>query len=33
MKTEETTVVYAQWDRWASYDVVKHQMITTDNLH
>ena len=30
MKTEETTIIYAQWDRWTSYDVVKHQMITTD---
>ena len=30
MKTEQTTVVYAQWDRWTSYDVIKHHMITTD---
>ena len=30
MKTEQTTVVYAQWDRWALYDVIKHHMITTD---
>ena len=30
MKTEQTTIVYAQWDRWASYDVIKHHMITTD---
>ena len=29
MKTEQTTNVYAQWDRWTSYDVIKH-MITTD---
>ena len=28
MKTEQTTIVYVQWDRWASYDVIKH--ITTD---
>ena len=28
MKTEQTTIVYAQWDRWTSYDVIKH--ITTD---
>ena len=30
MKTEQTSVVYAQWDRWISYDVIKHHMITTD---
>ena len=30
MKTEQTTVVYAGWDRWTSYDVIKHHMITTD---
>ena len=30
MKTEQATIVYAQWDRWASYDVIKHHMITTD---
>ena len=23
MKTEQTTIVYAQWDRWTSYDVIK----------
>ena len=23
-------IVYAQWDRWKSYDVIKHHMITTD---
>ena len=28
MKTEQ--IVYAQWDRWTSYDVIKHHMITTD---
>ena len=28
MKTEEMTIVYAQSDRWTSYDVIKH--ITTD---
>ena len=27
MKTEQATIVYAQW---ASYDVIKHHMITTD---
>ena len=30
LKTEQTTHVYAQWDRWASYDVIKHHMITTN---
>ena len=30
MKTEQTTIVYAQWDRWTSHDVIKHHMITTD---
>ena len=30
MKTEQMTVVYAQWDRWTSYDVIKPHMITTD---
>ena len=30
MKTEQTTIVYAQWDRWTSYDMIKHHMITTD---
>ena len=30
MKTEQTTIVYAQWDRWKSYDVIKHDMIATD---
>ena len=30
MKTEQMTIVYAQWDRWTSYDVTKHHMITTD---
>ena len=29
MKTEQTAIVYARWDIWASYDVIKH-MITTD---
>ena len=29
MKTEQTKIVYTQWDRWTSYDVIKH-MITTD---
>ena len=24
------TIVYAQWDRWTSYDVIKHHVITTD---
>ena len=30
MKVEQTTIVYAQWDRWTSYDVIKDQMITTE---
>ena len=30
MKTEQTTIVYAQWDRWTSYYVIKHHTITTD---
>ena len=30
MKTEQTTIVYAQWDTWTSYDGIKHHMVTTD---
>ena len=30
MNTEQTKNVYAQWDRWTSYDVIKHHMITAD---
>ena len=30
MKTEQATIVYAQWDRRASYDVIKHHMIIMD---
>ena len=30
MKTEQTKIVYTKWDRWTSYDVIKHHMITTD---
>ena len=30
MKTEQTTIVCTQWDRWTSYDMIKHHMITTD---
>ena len=30
MKAEQKTIAYAQWDRWTSYDVIKHHMITTD---
>ena len=30
MKTEQTTTVNTQWDRWTSYDVIKHHMITND---
>ena len=29
MKTKQTAIVYPQWDRWTSYDVIKYQMITT----
>ena len=29
MKTEQTTIEYAQWNGWKSYDI-KHHMITTD---
>ena len=29
MKNEQTRIVYAQRDRWTSYDVMKH-IITTD---
>ena len=28
MKTVQTKNVYARWDRWTSYDVIKHHMIT-----
>ena len=30
MKTEQTTIIYTQWDRWTLYDVVKHHVIATD---
>ena len=30
MKIEKTTIVYTQWDRWTSYDVIKIYMIITD---
>ena len=30
LKTEQMTIVYAQCDRWTSYDVIKYHMITTD---
>ena len=30
IKTEQTAIVYAQWDRWKSNDLIKHYMITTD---
>ena len=30
MKTEQTTMVYTQWDSWTSYDVIKHHVVTTD---
>ena len=31
LKTEEATIVYAQWDKWGSY-VMKHHMITIDGI-
>ena len=31
MKNEQTAIVYSQWDRWKSYDVIKH-MITVDAI-
>ena len=30
MKTVQRTIVYAQWDIWTSYDVIKHHMIIPD---
>ena len=30
LKTEQTTTVYGQCDRWTSYDLIKHHMITID---
>ena len=30
MKTEQMAIVYTQWDRRTSYDVIKHNVITTD---
>ena len=24
LKTEQTIIVYTQWDRWTSYDMIKH---------
>ena len=30
MKTEQTAIVSALCDRWTSYDVIKHHMITSD---
>ena len=30
MEIEQTTIVYAQWGRWTSCDVIKHHMIITD---
>ena len=30
LKTEQTTTVYIQWDRWASYDAIKDHIVTTD---
>ena len=30
LKIEQTTITYAQWDLWTSYDMIKHHMIITD---
>ena len=30
IKIEQRTIVYAQWDKWTSFDVIKHHMVTTD---
>ena len=30
LKIEQTTTVYPQCKRWASYHVTKHEMISTD---
>ena len=30
MKAAQTEILYAQWDRWTSYDEVKHHMKTFD---
>ena len=30
LKTEQTTIVHAQQDRYVSHDMIKHHMITTD---
>ena len=30
LKTEQRTILYVQWDRWVSYDVIKHHKITTE---
>ena len=30
LETEQMAIVYAQCDRWTSYDMIKHHMITTD---
>ena len=30
MKTEQAKIVYAKWDRWTSYDVIKYHIIITD---
>ena len=30
MKTQQTSIAYAHWNRWTSYDMIKHNMISTD---
>ena len=32
MKTEQTTIVYAQYTRWTSCDMIKHMIITDVTL-
>ena len=29
LKIEPTTNIYAHWDRWVSYDVIKHHVINS----
>ena len=33
LKTKQMTIIYPQWDRWTSYDVIKQHMITTLMLY
>ena len=29
LKVEPTTIIHAHWDRWVSYDVIKHHVINS----